>query len=371
VTQRKILIVGSFPGESETQVKGGVRRACSLLEKSRYFKDFECEVVDSTQKHYPSSTIWVRSLSAIYRIFKVINILIRRKPDMVLLFCTNGLSFYEKSLTGLLARGFGSKSVLFPRGSAEFSKLKLLNKLGGIFLRRSNLIICQGKEIQDFIQSSYQVNENKLVVIENWTATELLLEIGKNRKYLDETVYKILFVGWLEKSKGTDNIKDVAKYLSNSKHSYEFHLVGDGSKKDQLEKELKHLELEGKLFFHSWINDDQLRKLYSSCHIFFLPSWEEGLPNSLIEAMSSGLVPVTTPVGNIPSILKSGSDGFICPVKDSKPMIANIDYLLSNTIDLFKMSIEAKTTAEKRFSTIKNINKLIAITNSVINGKYD
>ena len=87
--------------------------------------------------------------------------------------------------------------------------------------------------------------------------------------------------------------------------------------------------------------------------------------------MSSGLVPVTTPVGNIPSIIESGSDGFICPVKDSKAMIANINYLLSNTIDLYKMSCAAKTTAKKRFSTTKNVNKLIAITNSVINGKYD
>lgn len=371
MTQRKVLVIGSFPGKSETQVKGGVRRACSLLEKSQYFKDFECEVIDSTQKHYPSSNIWVRSFSSINRIFKVVNILIRRKPDVVLQFCTNGLSFYEKSLTGFLARSFGSKSILFPRGSAEFSKFKFLNKLGGIFLRRSNLIICQGKEIQDFIQLSYQVNENRLEVIENWTATDSLLGIGKNRKYLTDTVYKILFVGWLEKSKGTDNIKDVAKYLSNSKHSYEFHLVGDGSKRSQLEKELKHLKLEGKLFFHSWINDDQLQKLYSSCHIFFLPSWKEGLPNSLIEAMSSGLVPITTPVGNIPSILESGSNGFICPVKDSKAMFSNINHLLSNTLDLYKMSCAAKTTAEKRFSTAKNINKLIAITNSVINGKYD
>lgn len=369
--QGRVLLVGAFPGESVAQIKGGVRRACALLESSQYFQEFDCDVVDSTQKSYPPPWILTRALFAVIRFFHVVNIVRRWKPDMVLLFCTNGLSFYEKSLMGLIVQCLGSRSVLFPRGSAQFSKSPRLNNFSGIFLRHTNLVICQGEIVRGFIHSSYQVPESKLSVIENWTATDFLLQIGRDRQYSPGGVRRVLFVGWLEQAKGTDNLVDVAQYLSKSSYDCELHIVGDGSRKGQLAEELRDYVLEGQVIFHSWVDEDQLRELYSSCHIFFLPSWTEGLPNSLIEAMSAGLVPVTTPVGNIPSVLESGTDGFLCPVNDSEAMISRIDGLLSNPNHLHQMSSAAKHTAESRFSTKENINKLIAITNSIIGDKFD
>ena len=87
--------------------------------------------------------------------------------------------------------------------------------------------------------------------------------------------------------------------------------------------------------------------------------------------MSAGLVPVTTPVGTIPSVLESGTNGFLCPVNDSEAIISRIDGLLSNPNHLHQMSSAAKHTAESRFSTKENINKLIAITNSIIGDEFD
>ena len=369
--RKRVLLVGAFPGESAAQIKGGVRRACALLESSQYFHEFDCDVVDSTQKSYPPPGIATRALFAVMRFFHVVNIVRRWKPDMVLLFCTNGLSFYEKSLMGLVVKCLGSRSVLFPRGSAQFSKSPWLNNFSGIFLKPANLVICQGEIVRGFIHSTYQFPESKLSVIENWTATEFLLQIGRDRQYSQGGVRRILFVGWLEQAKGTDNLADVAQYLSKSSYDCELHLVGDGSRKGQLAEELRDYVLEGQVIFHSWVDEDQLRELYSSCHIFFLPSWTEGLPNALIEAMSAGLVPVTTPVGNIPSVLESGTNGFLCPVNDSAAMIARIDDLLSNPNHLHQMSSAAKHTVESRFSTKENINKLIATSKSVIEGEFD
>ena len=367
----RILLVGAFPSESVSQIKGGVRRACFLLERSQYFQEFDYDVVDSTQKSYPAPGVATRALSALMRLFRVFNIVRKWKPDMVLLFCTNGLSFYEKSLMGIIVQCLGSRSVLFPRGSAQFSIYPRLNDLSGIFLRPANLVICQGEIVRDFIQSSYQVPESRLSVIENWTATDILLQIGRDRQYSSEGVRRVLFVGWLEQAKGTDNLADVAQYLFKSSDDCELHIVGDGSRKGELAEELRDYVLEGQVIFHSWINEDELRELYSSCHIFFLPSWTEGLPNSLIEAMSAGLVPVTTPVGNIPSVIESGANGFLCPVNHSEAMIARIDGLLSDPERLHYMSSAAKHTAESRFSTQENINKLITITHGVIGGEFD
>ena len=86
--------------------------------------------------------------------------------------------------------------------------------------------------------------------------------------------------------------------------------------------------------------------------------------------MAAGLAPVTTPVGNIPSVIESNINGFLCPVNDSKSMIKKITLLLKNSNLLHKISITAKNSAKKRFSTKENINKLIAVTDKVISG-YD
>jgi glycosyltransferase involved in cell wall biosynthesis len=269
VRRGRILLVGAFPSESVSQIKGGVRRACALLEKSQYFQEFDYDVVDSTQKSYPAPGVATRALSALMRLFRVFSIVRNWKPDMVLIFCTNGLSFYEKSLMGIIVRSAGSKSVLFPRGSARFSLYPRLNDLSGILLRHANLVICQGEIVRDFIQLTYQVPESRLLVIENWTATDILLQIGRDRQYSLEGVRRVLFVGWLEQAKGTDNLADVAQFLSKSSYNCEVHIVGDGSRKGDLAEKLRDCLLEGHVIFHSWINEEELRRLYSRCHIFF------------------------------------------------------------------------------------------------------
>ena len=368
--KKRVLVVGAFANESESKIKGGVRRVCSILQTSQYFEVFDVKTLDSTQKSYPAPPIIVRFFYSIIRIFQLIGTISRFKPNMVLLFCSNGLSFYEKSLMVIVAKCLGSKSVLFPRGSGRFLKQSWLNSFNGMLLRQADLVLCQGEAVKKFFQSSYGVLGSKLAVLENWTATEEILEVGRKREYLKEDVLKILFVGWLEPAKGTKNIIDVVKHLHKSSLNYEFNIVGDGSEKEELIKNLEVQVLQGNVIFHSWIDQNKLINIYSNCHIFFLPSWREGLPNSLIEAMAAGLAPVTTPVGNIPSVIESNINGFLCPVNDSKSMIKKITLLLKNSNLLHKISITAKNSAKKRFSTKENINKLIAVTDKVISG-YD
>lgn len=371
MSKKRVIVVGAFNNESISNIKGGIRRACSILESSKYFQEFDVKTVDSTQISYPAPSVIVRAVYSIKRLFNLLNTTIRFKPDMVLIFFSNGLSFYEKTLMSIIVKSLGCRSVLFPRGSARFSDSALLQSFNRILLRSANLVLCQGEVIKKYLKTSYGVPEKKLSVIENWTATEDILEIGRKREYGNIKIYRILFVGWIESAKGIESIIDVVNHLDNTSLNYEFHLVGGGSKKIELIENLCGQITEKKVIFHSWLNQEKLIKIYANCHIFFLPSLGEGLPNSLIEAMGAGLVPVTTPVGNIPSVIESNKNGFLCPVRDSNYMIDKIDLLLNNPELLNHISIAARNTAKERFSTNKNINKLIAITKKVIDGKYD
>ena len=114
LTGKKVVIVGSFPPNENSLVKGGVRRACELLERSQYFAEFQVDLLDSTQTSYPAPKLFTRLGTSFRRFFNFVLLLRSRSPDLVLLFTTNGLSFVEKSMMALFARTMGSKLLFFP-----------------------------------------------------------------------------------------------------------------------------------------------------------------------------------------------------------------------------------------------------------------
>ena len=85
------------------------------------------------------------------------------------------------------------------------------------------------------------------------------------------------------------------------------------------------------------LNHNDKKTFYQSADIFLLPSYFEGLPNALLEAMASGIVPIVTSVGSISEVVFNGENGFIVPLKDHKSIserikiLDNDRHLLENT----------------------------------------
>ena len=78
------------------------------------------------------------------------------------------------------------------------------------------------------------------------------------------------------------------------------------------------------------------------CDIFLLPSLFEGLPVSLLEAMSFGLVPVVTDVGSINTVVKNGETGVIVEMRSSVQIAEAVESLVQND-DLFeRLSINSR-----------------------------
>lgn len=111
----KLLIVGSFLAE-EKRVFGGIARSCQTLMQSTFSKRFTIIPVDSTQISNPPPGLLIRSVLALRRLAIFIGLLIRHRPDGVLLFTAVGVSFIEKSLMAWVSRIFGCTSFIFPRG---------------------------------------------------------------------------------------------------------------------------------------------------------------------------------------------------------------------------------------------------------------
>jgi glycosyltransferase involved in cell wall biosynthesis len=103
-------------------------------------------------------------------------------------------------------------------------------------------------------------------------------------------------------------------------------IVGDGPLRAELEALAQELGVEARLAFSGFVAPEKLRELYYGAHIFLHPSEtgrdgnQEGVPNSMLEAMASGLPVFATRHGGIPEAIESGVSGVLVPERDHEAL---------------------------------------------------
>ena len=364
----RLLIVGSFP-PPESNIKGGIATSCHLLCKSSLGLRFELIKLDSTQKSLPIPPIWVRTFFALVRFFHLLKSIIFLRPKVVLIFCASGLSALEKGVLLWVCSILGAPSIIFPR-AGKLEEQVQSNVLFGAAIKflfsKADLFLCQGPGWKKFASEFIGVQKSSLAEVNNWTATEELLALGRSRqKKCTSKTINILFVGWIEKEKGVWDLLQAAKLLFEQGFQFRLTLVGEGSELKRV-RQFGFKFLPGRLVLKSWQNEHQLKPLWAKNEIFVLPSWTEGMPNALIEAMATKLCPVVTNVGLIPDFLTDQVDSIIVEKKNHVKLANALGHLINDEKMLNKLANEAFTTAERNFGTKTQIQKLqIAIENLI------
>lgn len=118
----------------------------------------------------------------------------------------------------------------------------------------------------------------------------------------------ILFAGKLERRKGYIELLRAAAEVLRAEPHVTFCLAGNGEI-EQAKAEARRLNIERSVYFPGWVAPDEMGAYYRRATVFCLPSFDEGLPMAVIEAMSYSLPVVTTPVGGLPDLISNGTDG--------------------------------------------------------------
>ena len=113
------------------------------------------------------------------------------------------------------------------------------------------------------------------------------------------------------------------------------------------------------------VSGETKREFLDSLDVFVMPTYFEGLPMSLLETMSYGVVPVVTEVGSIPTVVKDGKNGLFVKVKDVESICEALKKLDEDRALLTKMSDEARRTIQENFSATKYVERLNAIYDSL------
>lgn len=178
-------------------------------------------------------------------------------------------------------------------------------------------------------------------------------------KEYNERDYLIGCVGRLSKEKGILNFVKSIKIMVKDKSNIKFLLIGDGELKSTIEKYLKDNDLNRNVKLIKWVSHDELPNYFNELKLLVIPSYTEGLPNVMLEAMACGTPVLAMPVGSIPNIVIDGKTGFIMRNNSARCIANSIEKSLSssklneishNAYNLVKNQFNRDITSKKWFN---------------------
>ncbi|MEA5593108.1 glycosyltransferase family 4 protein [Rivularia sp. UHCC 0363] len=236
--------------------------------------------------------------------------LLTNKVDIIHVHVSDGGSLVRKAIIALTAVIFNKPFLIHAHGAefhVTYAKLPKLTQLvlSKIFRCCDNFIVLS-KTWKEYYVNKLGLNEKQVVVLPN--PTELPAQIP-NRT--NNSSIKLGFFGRVGSRKGTfDLIKAFAKMPESLKAHSELIIAGDGDI-EEARKLIESLNLINHIQLLGWIDSQTRDKLLADINVFVLPSYNEGLPMALLEAMGWGLPVIVTPVGGIPELITSTENGLL------------------------------------------------------------
>lgn len=243
-------------------------------------------------------------------------------------------SFRRSSIFVKLAKWFDKKVILHIHGGGFKEYYQTNPKWILKELQQADALAVLSESWKKFF-SSINANDN-IQVINNVIPEprKFDMSIGFNMPI------KLLFLGAVCDAKGIFDLLDVLnenKIRFNGK--IELH-IGGNDEIERLQQYIADNSLENMVKFHGWVDGETKASLLENCHYYILPSYTEGLPLSIIEALSYGKPVLSTPVGGIPEIInesigilfKPGNRQEIKQLLEQVVSIKNYDSLSNNAL---------------------------------------
>jgi len=185
----------------------------------------------------------------------------------------------------------------------------------------------------------------------------------------DEKV-TITKMGRLGKRKGTYDLLEAFSRIASKYHHVHLIMAGDGDV-EKIRKRVKKLGLEDRVEVPGWVSGHRVAEVYSTTDIYVLPSYNEGLPNSILEAMAWRLPVVATPVGGIPEAVIDGKTGFLVEAGDIDALFAALDRLLTDHYLRLKMGKAGFDRFKEKFDIEQIVQRVLKLQRRIVSdGKF-
>lgn len=329
-----ILMVGP-----NAESKGGI--ATVIRNFKKYYTDNKVIYFDS----------WVenkRMSSGVQALFKLKKKIKQEQIDIVHFHVAQKGSFYRKAL--LAKRVRKQTKVIFHMHASQFDTFyaevnpkmkkyirKTLDQLDGVVVLS-----------EEWAQFYRTITTTNITIIEN------AVKVSKSIQY-DSCSKKIITLGRIGKRKGSYDILALAERIAPIFPEITFTLYGDGEI-DKLAKQIKKKEIKN-IYLGGWVTKSDQEEIIRGSLLHLLPSYQEGLPMSILETMSFGIPNLSTTVGGIPQVVKDGENSMATNPGDIDAMFKRLSYFLENKDVREFYSTEAYKTIKSEFSLVSYFKK--------------
>jgi glycosyltransferase involved in cell wall biosynthesis len=173
-----------------------------------------------------------------------------------------------------------------------------------------------------------------------------------------EKARQLLYAGRLAAEKGLPVLFESLRMLADKGYEFELTLIGDGEDRQDLEALGRELGIDGRLVFSGYVGQDGVREYLLRSDVFILPSFAEGVPVSLMEAMACGIPVLATYVGGVAELVEAEKSGLIVPPADSLALRDALARYFDDFELRQKVSRLGRETVVERYNLNVEIDKL-------------
>lgn len=273
----------------------------------------------------------LKALAAIAGAVRFIAAAIFWRPQVVHIHTSSYASFVRKSVLTTLARAFRRRVIVHVHGS-QFDVF--YDGAGGAtksairrMLTRADIVIALSAAWRTRL--ARMAPDAHIRILPNPVVTADFAPLAEGRPGVPESGGTVLFMGAFGKRKGIYDLIEAMAAVVRARPDVVFELGGDQDV-DEVERMIEQRDLSENVRMLGWVRGGEKLATFARAHVYVLPSYHEGLPIGVLEAMAAGLPVVTTPVGGIPEIVKDRVNGFLVAPGDVAALASSILKLLDD-----------------------------------------
>ena len=327
---KKFILVGAKAEGNVVKQYGGVLTLSNGLVDYAYRAGFDVEVINTLRSGFEHKSFLERVKSGIGHADQLISLLKDGRCNGAIIFSGAGWSFYERVLLSVICRIFRVPDIFFIVDGRflDHRKKSFLRRLWiGFLLRIPHRLAASGSNWVRFLKE-LGVGDDQLITVHYWLPRVLRIAEGPKGDPAGEPL-RFIFVGWMIKEKGLDEILTSLKALLKE-HRFHFTFIGGGTLLECVRETIRVSKWEASVSALGWVSSEELERELSAAHVFVLPSYAEGFPMSLIEAMTKGMPAICTDVGRVSDSLHDGVNGFLIPVGNAEALKKAMEFYICN-----------------------------------------
>jgi glycosyltransferase involved in cell wall biosynthesis len=350
VTCRSVLMVGT-----DLAGIGGIRTVVEGYIEAGLFDKIDCTYVTT---HRPGSH-WTKIAAAVSGWTRVAVRLATLDAPLVHIHLSSRASFWRKSVVCLLARVARRPYLLHAHGS-EFAQFyqecgPLARRIVRVVLAKANLVLALSETWRATLA---QISPRaRIEVLMNAVPLPPLADLRR----LGDRQPTLLFLGEMARHKGVFELARAFARVTAQFPRLKLVYSGTGVAIEEVRQLGAELELDGRMQCTGWLESERKRQALATATIFVLPSYVEGMPMALLEAMSLGLPVIATPVGGVPEMITHEVNGLLVAAGDIEGLAAAIGRLMSDSQLRERLGQAARETIATRFSLAAAVERLLEI----------